>query len=37
MLFPRQIARIFTTDATLIDLAARGIRLDMLVFFVVGS
>ena len=27
MLFPRQIARIFTTDATLIDLAARGIRL----------
>ena len=37
MLFPRQIARVFTTDATLIDLAARGIRLDMLVFFVVGS
>ncbi len=37
MLFPRQIARIFTTDATLIDLAARGIRLDMLVFFLVGS
>ena len=37
MLFPRQIARIFTTDATLIDLSARGIRLDMLVFFVVGS
>ena len=37
MLFPREIARIFTTDATLIDLAARGIRLDMLVFFVVGS
>ena len=37
MLFQRQIARIFTTDATLIDLAARGIRLDMLVFFVVGS
>ena len=37
MLFPRQIARIFTTDATLIDLAARGIKLDMLVFFVVGS
>ena len=37
MLFPRQIARIFTTDATLIELAARGIRLDMLVFFVVGS
>ena len=37
MLFPRQIARIFTTDATLIEMAARGIRLDMLVFFVVGS
>jgi Na+-driven multidrug efflux pump len=37
MLFPRQIARIFTTDATLLDLAAKGIKLDMLVFFVVGS
>ena len=37
MLFPREIARIFTTDATLIALAARGIKLDMLVFFVVGS
>ena len=37
MLFPRQIARIFTTDATLLDLSARGIKLDMLVFFVVGS
>ena len=37
MLFPRQIARIFTTDDTLISLAARGIKLDMLVFFVVGS
>ena len=37
MLFPRQIARIFTTDSTLIELAARGIKLDMLVFFVVGS
>lgn len=37
MLFPRQIARIFTTDPTLIDLAATGIKLDMLVFFVVGS
>ena len=32
-----QIARIFTTDQTLIALAARGIKLDMLVFFVVGS
>ena len=37
MAFPRQIARIFTTDETLIALAARGIKLDMLVFFVVGS
>ena len=37
MLFPTEIARIFSTDATLIDLAARGIRLDMLMFFVVGS
>ena len=37
MLFPREIARIFTTDDTLITLAARGIKLDMLVFFVVGS
>ena len=37
MLFPRQIARIFTTDPTLLSLSARGIKLDMLVFFVVGS
>ena len=37
MLFPRQIARIFTTDATLLDLSAHGIRINMLVFFVVGS
>jgi putative MATE family efflux protein len=37
MLFPRQIARIFTTDQTLLEMAARGIVLDMLVFFVVGS
>jgi putative efflux protein, MATE family len=37
MAFPRQIARIFTTDETLLNLSARGIRLDMLVFFVVGS
>jgi len=37
MLFPREIARIFTTDETLMNLAARGIKLDMLVFFVVGS
>ncbi len=37
MLFPRQLARIFTTDPTLLDMAARGIVVDMLVFFVVGS
>ncbi len=37
MLFPRQIARIFTTDPQLIDMAARGLVFDMLVFPVVGS
>jgi len=37
MLFPMQIARVFTTDATLAELSARGIRLNMMVFFVVGS
>ncbi len=37
MLFPREIARIFTSDPTLIEMSARGLRLDMLVFFVVGS
>ena len=37
MAFPRQIARIFTTDETLIALSARGLVIDMLVFFVVGS
>ena len=37
MLFPRQIARIFTTDPTLLAMAARGIKLNMMVFFVVGS
>ena len=37
MLFPYQIARIFTTAPTLIQMSARGIRLNMLVFFVVGS
>jgi Na+-driven multidrug efflux pump len=37
MLFPRQMARIFTTDPTLLEMAAHGIVLDMLVFFVVGS
>lgn len=37
MLFPRQIARIFTTDETLLNMSARGIKIDMMVFFVVGS
>ena len=37
MLFPKEIARVFTTDETLIAMSARGIRLNMLVFFVVGS
>lgn len=37
MFFPYQIARIFTTDASLIQMAGRGIRLNMLVFFVVGT
>ena len=37
MLFPWQIARIFTTDSTLLDMSARGIRLDMLVFPIIAS
>ena len=37
MIFPWQLARIFTPDATLLSMAARGIRWDMLIFFVVGS
>ena len=37
MLFPRQIARIFTTDPTLMEMSARGLRIDMLVFPVVAS
>ena len=37
MFFPREIARIFTTDPHLIELSAHGLVLDMLVFFVVGS
>ena len=37
MLFPLQIARIFTTDETLLQLSARGIRLDMLVFPIIAS
>ena len=37
MLFTKQIARIFTTDPELIELSARGLVFDMLVFPVVGS
>jgi len=37
MAFPEQIAQIFTSDAELMKMSARGIRLNMLVFFVVGS
>ena len=37
MLFPYQIARIFTTDAELLQLSTRGIRLDMLVFPIIAS
>ncbi len=37
MLFPHQIARIFTTDDTLLEMAAHGLVIDMMVFFVVGS
>ena len=37
MLFPWQIARIFTTDPTLLEMSARGIRLDMLVFPIIAS
>jgi putative MATE family efflux protein len=37
MLFPRQMARIFTTDPVLLEMAAQGIKIDMMVFFVVGS
>jgi len=37
MLFPKEIARIFTTDETLLELSARGVKIVMIVFFVVGS
>ena len=37
MLFPSEIARIFTTDDELLRLSAIGIKIEMLVFFVVGS
>jgi len=37
MLFSREMARIFTTDETLLELSARGIKIVMAVFFVVGS
>ena len=37
MFFSQQIARIFTTDATLISLSSQGIKITMIVFFVVGT
>ena len=37
MVFPLEIARIFTTDPTLMAMSARGIRLDMLVFPIIAS
>ncbi len=37
MFFPYQIARIFSTDETLIRMSAHGLRIDMLVFPVVAS
>jgi len=37
MLFPMQIARIFTTDPTLLEMSAHGLRVDMLVFPIVAS
>ncbi len=37
MFFSQQIARIFTTDATLISLSSQGIKVTMIVFFVVGT
>ena len=37
MLFPWQIARIFTSDPTLLEMSARGVRLDMLVFPIIAS
>ena len=37
MLFPREIARIFTSDPMLVEMSARGLIIDMLVFPVVAS
>ena len=37
MLFPLQIARIFTTTPVLLSMSARGLKIAMSVFFVVGS
>lgn len=36
MLFPRQIARLFTTDNTLLDMCILAIRCDMLMFPIIG-
>jgi len=37
LLFPYQCARLFTTDATLIDISIKAIRINMLAFPLVGS
>ena len=37
MILPYHCARLFTTDTTLIDMAVKGIRIDMLVFPIVGA
>ena len=37
MLFPREISRMFTTDETLLEMSARGLKIDMLMFYVVAS
>lgn len=37
MLYSHQMVRVFTSDATLLGLSARGVRIAMLVFFVVGT
>ena len=37
LLFPRLIVSVFSTDAELVSITDNGLRLTMLVFFVVGS
>ena len=36
MFFPHYMARVFTTDATLIDMSIRGIRINMVLFPLIG-